>query len=422
MHLERTHLTWMFTLGLLATAACASDGSSSDDPESPDAASTDPGTDPSSPDGSSGEPPHEAGAPLDGGQTPGAPDGGQDEDDDAGPSVPEDAGAEPPADAGPGESDAGEPPADAGVPDGGVPGHDGGQPADDPWAACPTADDGVGDPSWPMTLEVSEEATYCATFNESRTLQEELAAKMQLRLAPGTYHLPASEQADLLLPACLWSGGDTAVPATAGEVRYLRSEFGGTINHSLAAQATFAPLSEQLLRVRVDRTTSDEEQPGFVLDGREGGLDFDAYHSLELCQENDDDCFPERIFDSCEYESGQLNLHEVSLDGGEVSFELRLGDSFAGTEPGAFVRASGTFAGQTFDQTDYFKLVYHPTHHHFERTFAVLFDEPIDGLCGLEVTALEPFGDDVPDKAFAIDCELNRLQGITVIEHQLTRE
>lgn len=429
--LERTNLSLLFALGLVVTAACTSDETSrDDDSEQPDAAPTSPGNE--TPDASTGEPPPpdsgampDAGAPNDGGNSEPPPDAGDETDGGDPGSDPDDAGTDPDLDAGPGgEHDAGQepPPSDSGVPDGGMPDDDAGEPNEDPFAACPTADSVTSDPEWPLTLEVTEDAVYCATFNETRTLQEELAAKMQLRLTPGTYRLPASEQADVALPACLWPGAGDAVPASAGETRYSVFDFDGSSSHSLSAQATFAPAGEQLLRLRFDRTTSDQELPGFIMDGLESGLDFDAYHSLELCDVPGVDCFPDRIFESCAYESGLLNLHEVSLESGQVAFELRLGDSFAGTEPGAYVRASGVFDGYEFDQTDYFKLVYHPTHHHFERTFAVLFDEPVGEVCGLEVTALEPFGDDVPDQAFTVDCELNRIDELTVTAHELTRE
>ena len=86
------------------------------------------------------------------------------------------------------------------------------------------------------------------------------------------------------------------------------------------------------------------------------------------------------------------------------------------------MRATGTFRGTDFDQRDFFKLVYNPSHHHFERHFAVLFDAPIDGVCGIEVENLEPWDDYQPDAAYAVDCALDRLSTLTVESHTWTVE
>ena len=109
----------------------------------------------------------------------------------------------------------------------------------------------------------------------------------------------------------------------------------------------------------------------------------------------------------------------MTLGGGdEAHLELHIGQSFASTEPGAFVRAHGRFAGTDFDQSDYFHLVYNPTHHHFSRDFAVFFDAPIDGACGIEIAHLETHDQDSePDVAYAVDCELGRLRELSVTSH-----
>jgi hypothetical protein len=327
--------------------------------------------------------------------------------------------AAPPTDAAPADAaaDAGsDPEDDAAVADAGG---DAGQEPEDVWAACPAAEDYVGDPESGLTLQVSEEAVYCATFQETRTLKEELAAKAQLRFTPGSYQLDTTGT----LPLCVRPGAGAAVPASSGSTSYSVSVSGGEASHSLVASHVFDALDGAGLNVRLDTTVSEGSPAVFELDGTENSFDdFSEYRSFEMCSEAGEECFPDRIFDSCSWDSGVLNLHEVTFEGGHVAFELRLGDSFAGTEPGAFVRASGEFLGQSFEQTDYFKLIYHPTHHHFQRTFAVLFDQAIDGVCGLQVGELEPFGgDDVADEAFTVDCELNQLQTLSVESHTLTQ-
>ncbi len=67
-------------------------------------------------------------------------------------------------------------------------------------------------------------------------------------------------------------------------------------------------------------------------------------------------------------------------------------------------------------QQDYYKLLYHPYHHHFSRDFAVLFDTPIDGACGLMLLYVNPFGEAEPATIVqTIDCDVNPLETRAVI-------
>jgi hypothetical protein len=100
----------------------------------------------------------------------------------------------------------------------------------------------------------------------------------------------------------------------------------------------------------------------------------------------------------------------VDFEGGDLTLELRMGESVAATEPAAFVRASGTLDGQGFEQDDYWKLIYNPSHHHFSRNFAVLFDAPIGSACGLKVVGVDPWGDPPPAQVHTIDCELGAIE------------
>jgi hypothetical protein len=79
-----------------------------------------------------------------------------------------------------------------------------------------------------------------------------------------------------------------------------------------------------------------------------------------------------------------------------------------------FARASGSYRGVAFDQRDYFKLVYSPEHHHFTRHFAVLFDAPIEGACGLELINLPGPPNAKPLRAWTVDCQLGRLAEVPV--------
>ena len=82
----------------------------------------------------------------------------------------------------------------------------------------------------------------------------------------------------------------------------------------------------------------------------------------------------------------------------------------AATEPAAFVRAAGNLDGQSFVQEDYWKLIYNPTHHHFSRDFAVLFDNPIGDACGLKAAEVDPWGDQPPTRVHTITCKLAEIE------------
>jgi hypothetical protein len=292
------------------------------------------------------------------------------------------------------------------------------------WEGCPTADD-YGVEAGPHAVNVTDDATYCATFDENRTLKQELAAKALLRITPGRYALPGADRDDLGLPSCLRFGATSrAIPVTGGQATYTADPFDGQVIHRYQfTQTLVADGNARRLRTEFLDRTPATETPAFVLDGTE--VDFaaqDFIRYLTLCPA-DGDCAADTFFDSCEHRSARLHSHALTLGSGAgtVTFELRISESFSSTEPGAFVRASGTFRGTPFEQRDYWKLVYNPAHHHFVRNFAVLFDEPIDGVCGIQVMGLEPLDDALtPDVAATVDCELNETGPLTVESHQHT--
>jgi hypothetical protein len=264
---------------------------------------------------------------------------------------------------------------------------------------------------------------YCATFDEGRTLKEELAKKALLRITPGSYRLPAADRDGLALPVCIAFGEQgLGVPAVPRSTTHQANEIGDRIYH-LYRFVSEQPDPARRLGLDLGISLPEGEAPGFVLNGDAPDLfgpteplnSFALYQSLEPS-------FLERGFGSCTHESSRLNRHEIVLDDGELTLDVRIGHSFASTEPGAFVAASGTFRGVAFEQTDYFKLVYRPAHHHVERDFAILFDAPIDGACGIQIETFPADPAGIAPTAATVDCALDPIETLTVQSFTLALE
>lgn len=305
---------------------------------------------------------------------------------------------------------------------GGAPGS-GGATSGDEWAGCPTSEDYAAT-TGPL-LEVTKDAVYCSMFNEHRSLEEELEAKAVLRIAPGSYPLPQGDEPDLALPICLrFEREGSGVPAGSGSLGYTKSSFDDTTIHNYRFQQQLSSAPDGEIEAWLSTTARDTTELTLRLDGTDFPVfqDEGLSYAFRWCASSIADCDHRAfVFTSCTHPGASLHQHEVELDTGTILLELRIGQSFASTEPGAFVRASGSFRGESFDQSDYFKLVYNPEHHHFVRDFAVLFDSPLGGACGVEVSGVDPYAESVENfEAYAIDCDLSRLEPLKVQEHTHT--
>ena len=293
---------------------------------------------------------------------------------------------------------------------------------------CPDAADYVGDPSWPHRLEVTDGAEYCGAFDEMRNLDQEFAVKAKIRIAPGTY--PLADTAGtypFALPVCFEGKLGTVMPsfAGAGEVEVLWSD------NPLISYASYSHVFNQPLSAADTGTWSFQGHTSYwetvdpprplphPLDGTPLDAWGDTGHATELwlCEGVDCDQWDDVRFEACDADyPRQLNV--VTFQGGEVTFELGITGG-VGTEEmlSVFPRASGTLDGTPFSQSDYFKLVYSADHHHFVRNFAVLFDQPIGGACGLKVLDVIAHTPTSPlPRASTIDCELTDLEERTVTD------
>jgi hypothetical protein len=281
---------------------------------------------------------------------------------------------------------------------------------------CPKSSAYVGNSAWQQQLQVKAGADYCGGWREGRTLEQEFAAKAKLHVVEGTYPLPdVAGSYPFALPVCVEFPGGAAAPrfAGAGEITYTQSTFSTDVYHR---QEFYQPLEPSWFLVDYSSFTSavGAEPEALVFDG--GGLvgEFKpntTTHMLELCMSNNcTNALDEVRFDSCNPEDYTPEPSTVTFEGGQVVFDVRLRPLPGGiSESPVFIVASGTLDSVEFEQTDYYKLVYSASHHQYLRSFAVLFDEPIDGACGLKVIDLDSLNGPELPRFYTIECDLSNL-------------
>jgi hypothetical protein len=287
---------------------------------------------------------------------------------------------------------------------------DAGPPATSPdagalFAGCPGPEAYVGNPAWRDALVIGAGARLCSRWVESNgsldnnntanSLRQTLARKVMSSVAAGTYKLPAAPgQVPFGLPVCLVRPDRPPVATGTGTIA--RGTFGAAQTFQIVLPITGMGL------VRVN-----------LLKEGQAPLTIEGVDDLQHCPDGKCDPGVGVYFSGC-FHGGTMLRHMVSFEGGTVELLSTIDSSgiSAGTEAGDFHRASGTFRGASFDQRDYFKLIYSPEHHHFIRNYAVLFDAPIGGACGLEVVNLP--GDLRKVHAYAVDCQLGRQSELAV--------
>jgi hypothetical protein len=313
---------------------------------------------------------------------------------------------------------------DASVPDGGTDGSGGGDvrgeggggsdgesgaDAGPVFAGCPGATAYAGNPAWRDALTIAAPApVLCAYWEQSdgsldpnsteNRLRSTLARKAMATIAPGRYPLlDADGQADLTLPLCLVPREGQPLSIGPGTVER------GPFNNYRVFTLSFPVPDQGVLMMR---------QLGFG----PAPFAFKSLGDLQLCV--DRACNPGQLtpFTDCAF-TGPTERKTVNLDSGTVELTVTYDTRGigAGTEPATFVSARGTFRGVAFDQRDYFKLVYSPENHHFTQHFAVFFDTPIEGACGLEIVNVtdSPAARRRP-RAWTTDCKLTRLTEVPV--------
>ncbi|NMC70186.1 MAG: hypothetical protein GYA57_08995 [Myxococcales bacterium] len=327
------------------------------------------------------------------------PDADADADADIGPDADADADVGPDADA---DAD-GDLDGDAGA-DGEADGDGSGDGGWWPW--CPGPEAYVGG-AWSGALVATADALYCGSFHETRTLETELPAKVQVGFVEGTYPLPtAAGDYSVRLPFCVRFLEIGTEPSLDGVGTLSVSVSGTTYRYNYRQPLRTAAGDSWQFRANISLDVP-AGVPRVTLDGSYAAFS-SVYTDLSLCPGDCSDWSQLRQLGSCTFEGCSTDFEVLTFRGGTATLELRLGVSMAGTEPGIFWRAEGTLDGVSFAVDDYWRLVYNPEHHHFSRDFAVLFDAPIGTACGLRVDRLVPW--ECTPAVSTIACDLSVLE------------
>jgi hypothetical protein len=277
-------------------------------------------------------------------------------------------------------------------------------------------------------VQVAADSVWCGGFDESRSMEEEMAAKALLRLVEGTYPLPtAAGDYTLALAACTRRAPDLPHQDMdgAGSTTVTLNTWSGTTYTALNGEQPMSDGTAWALQHTLWLVGDEGVEPDpLVLDGGPADAVTGAGADFILVPDGGLDWDPASVhFVPCfDADTWHREVHTVTFEGGEITLELWIGVSMASTEPGAFTRASGTLDGAAFDLTDYFQLIYNPEHHHFTRHFAVVFDAPIGDACALRVEQVDPWEDDPTAVVSTAGCDLAPLETRTVSAETYTRE
>lgn len=281
-------------------------------------------------------------------------------------------------------------------------------------------------------LVVEEDATFCRPGVTGAGFQVTQAEKIRAWILPGEYQLPVTDAEDATelawrLPVSLEVASETIADAAPED---------GTI---------LVEMNESVTGSR-HRSLFSASQPVVGLDGRKGTF------ALEQVEEVADgrtfvvgarsdpvtlgvalwwDDPPDALMAACDvdfYFEGRLRrTWKVEHELGTIELDYAAGYwHWDVGRPIVFSRAAGDHMGVRVDQRDYFKLIHYPEDFDALRNnFAVLFDEPMDGACGIAFTSLAPGPDhpEFPRSASLVDCDFAEIRPVEILEAtQLLRE
>lgn len=293
----------------------------------------------------------------------------------------------------------------------------------DDWEGCPTADAFLPFAEGAGLLTVDEHAVYCAAFRPDRTLKETFASRAMLRFTPGAYSLPIAETANYRMPACVRvqpaSEPLTTQPAPLTHALELVD---WQDVHRYTLDAPLEGLERAMLRAQLELVVDNDALAHTTLAGQPNlplmlGASDGTRNAFELCTEGEP-CEQPNMLDSClpAFDATHVQ-HLITFENGDM-LSVKLSFSSGPYARTSFDIAWGRWRGQDFQQRDRFKLIYAAPSDHSTRSVAVLFDEPIDGACGLRVSSIDPL-DPSAGTAATVDCELEDIDAIAITSTDL---
>jgi hypothetical protein len=286
----------------------------------------------------------------------------------------------------------------------------------------------------PYRFVVEDDTVLCRPGRVGAGFHAARAEKLRARFPAGEYELPAThapeeESLDAMphsqphewrLPVSLEFESETIEDAPFGN---------GTL---------YVEMNEGLSDSR-ERAFLFAKQPVVGLDGRTGSFNLEQveedaggrefvigpnYNPETLGVALWWDEPPFAFLASCDFDflfEGLRYVWRVEHELGVIDLELAGGYwRWPGGPPIVFDRAAGEHDGVHFEQEDYFKLIHYPADlNGVWNSFAVLFDEPIGSACGISFTNLGPDDLEVHRSASLLDCDLEEVAPIEVLEATL---
>lgn len=286
----------------------------------------------------------------------------------------------------------------------------------------------------PYRLVVEPDTVFCRPGWVAAGFQAARGEKLRARLPAGEYDLPATHA-----PETLMLDGMPHSPHHDWQLPVSLEFEMETIEDAASEDGILHVEMNEGLSDSRDRAFFFAKQPVVGLDGRTGSF------NLELVEEAVDgrsfvvgpsynpeelgialwwDEPPNAFLASCDFDflvGGARHVWRVEHALGVVELEVAGGYwRWPVAPPIVFDRATGEHAGVRFEQENYFKLVHYPGGlDAVWNSFAVLFDDPIDGACGIAFTNLGPDDREVPRSASLVDCELDEIEPLEILEATL---
>lgn len=284
----------------------------------------------------------------------------------------------------------------------------------------------------PYRLIVEQDTVFCRPGTIGAGFKETRRETFRAWIPAGDYDLPALDAPETMMRDDPRTEHDWRLPVSL--------EFETTTIEDAAFEdgALWVEMNEARSGTP-DRAFFFAKQPVVLPDGRRGSFNLEQVEetiggrSFVVGPSYDPETLgvalwwdepPYAFMASCHFDfffDGLRYVWRVEHELGVVELELVGGYwRWHGAPPIVFDRAAGDHAGTSFEQQNHFKLIHFPESLDAAwNSFAVLFDEPIDGACGVSFTNLGPNEEEARSSASLVDCELNEIGAIEILEATL---